>query len=276
MEEGSLFSAYLLALREGLEAALLVGLTLGVLSRISRPDLRRQVWLGTGLAATASLAMAMALQRIGVALEGPAEMIFEGTTMLLAAVVLTWMIFWMRSQARKTQAGLEADIHRAARPGQSSAVFSIAFLAVFREGIELALFLTAATFQVDVAATLSGGLLGLATAMALGYLLYGTSIRLDLRVFFQATGLLLLLFAAGLVGHAVHEFNELGWIPTLMDPIWNLSAWLREDTLVGSFLKSLFGYNADPSLTEALAYASYLVVLALAWRTTSHRSPLVA
>ncbi len=94
---------------------------------------------------------------------------------------------------------------------------------------------------------------------------------------FRNTGLLLLLFAAGLVGHAVHEFNELGWIPPLMDPIWNLSAWLREDALVGSFLKSLFGYNADPSLTEALAYASYLIVLALAWRGASApRSPLVA
>ena len=271
-----MFPAFLLSLREGLEAALIVGLTFGVLTRIGRLDLRRQVWQGVALASSLSFVVAAALQRIGVALEGPSEQIFEGTTMLLAAVVLTWMIFWMRSQARKTQAGLEADIHRAARPGQSGAVFSIAFLAVFREGIELALFLTAATFQVDVAATLSGGLLGLATAVALGYLLYGTSIRLDLRVFFQATGLLLLLFAAGLVGHAVHEFNELGWIPTLMDPIWNLSAWLREDTLVGSFLKSLFGYNADPSLTEALAYASYLAVLTLAWRTASPRSPLLA
>ena len=271
-----MFPAFLLSLREGLEAALLVGLTIGVLTRIGRLDLRRQVWLGVALASSLSIVIALALQRIGVALEGPAEQVFEGMTMLLAAAVLTWMIFWMRTQARKMQTGLEAEVRRAAQAGTSTAVFSIAFLAVFREGVELALFLTAATFQVDVAATLYGGLLGLATAMALGYLLYGASVRLDLRAFFQVTGLLLLLFAAGLVGHAVHEFNELRWIPPLMDPIWNLSAWLREDGLVGSFLKSLFGYNADPSLSEALAYASYLIVLALAWRGAAPQSPRVA
>lgn len=255
---------------------MLVGLTLGVLSRVSRPDLRRHVWLGTGVAASASLVIAAALQRVGFEFGGKSEKIFEGATMLLAAGVLTWMILWMRARSRQVQAGLEADIHRAAGPGRPGAVFSIAFLAVFREGVELALFLTAATFQVDAAATLFGGLLGLATAMALGYLLYGTSIRLDLRAFFQVSGLLLLLFAAGLVGHAVHEFNDLGWIPPLMDPIWNLSVWLREDSLLGSLLKSLFGYNAEPSLTEALAYVSYLVVLVFVWRGVAPHTRLAA
>jgi len=260
------FPAYLLALREGLEAALIIGLTLGVLARTNRGDLRRYVWIGTALASLLSIVVAIGLLQIGVQLQGRSEQIFEGLTMVFAAGLLTWMILWMRRQARRVQEGFEADVRRAAQAGQSRAIFTLAFLAVLREGVELALFLTAATFQVNAATTLSGGLLGLGTAVLLGWIVYGTSVRLDVRAFFQVTGLLLLLFAAGLVAHGVHEFNELGWVPPLLDPIWNLSSVLREDTVVGSFLKSLFGYNADPSLTEALAYIFYLVALALAWR----------
>ncbi len=261
--------AYLLALREGLEAALIIGLTLGVLVRTNRGDLRRYVWLGTALASLLSVAVAIGLLLIGVQLQGQSEQIFEGLTMVFAAGLLTWMILWMRRQARRVQEGFEADVRRAAQAGQSRAIFTLAFLAVLREGVELALFLTAATFQVNAATTLSGGLLGLGTAVLLGWIVYGTSVRLDVRAFFQVTGVLLLLFAAGLVAHGVHEFNELGWVPPILDPIWNLSSVLREDIVVGSFLKSLFGYNADPSLTEALAYTLYLVTLALAWRTAA-------
>jgi high-affinity iron transporter len=268
-----LFPAYLLSLREGLEAALIVGLTLGVLSRIGRPELRRPVWLGAALAAAVSLLLGAILQRIGLELEGPAEQIFEGLTMALAAVILTWMIFWMRAQARRMQDGMEADVRRAAQAGSSNAMFSLAFLAVLREGVELALFLTAAAFQADGRSSVAGGLLGLATAALLGYLIYGAAVRLNLRMFFQATGILLLLFAAGLVGHAVHEFNELGWIPAIREPIWDLSFLVREDTVAGSLLRSLFGYNADPSLTEALAYAVYLSTLVLAWRGLATPGP---
>jgi high-affinity iron transporter len=119
---------------------------------------------------------------------------------------------------------------------------------------------------------LVGGLGGLAASAILGWGLFKTTLRLDLRRFFQVTGFLLLLFAAGLVAQGVHEFNEAGLIPTLREPIWDLSQVLGETTPAGSLLKALFGYNANPSLTEALAYVGYLVTLALALRPARPKS----
>lgn len=258
--------AFLLSLREGLEAALIVSLTLSVLARTRRKDLLPAAWLGVALAAALSMLTALVLSRIGAELEGLAEEIFEGTTMILAAGLLTWMILWMRAQGRQLEQQFEANVRRAALEGHRRAVFAIAFLAVLREGVETALFLTAAAFRADAAGTLIGGLGGLVASVILGWGLYTTALRLDLRRFFRLTGLLVLLFAAGLVAHGVHEFNEAGLIPALAAPVWDLSGALGEETLAGGLLKALFGYNADPSLTEATAYVGYLVILALALR----------
>lgn len=258
--------AFLLSLREGLEAALIVSLTLSVLARTRRKDLLPAAWLGVALAAALSMLSALVLSRIGAELEGLAEEIFEGTTMILAAGLLTWMILWMRAQGRQLEQQLEANVRRAALEGHRRAVFAIAFLAVLREGVETALFLTAAAFRADAYGTLIGGLGGLVASVILGWGLYTTALRLDLRRFFRLTGLLVLLFAAGLVAHGVHEFNEAGLIPALAAPVWDLSWVLEEETLAGGLLKALFGYNADPSLTEATAYVGYLVILAFALR----------
>ncbi len=258
-------ASYLLALREGLEAALVVGISLGVVRRLARPALARTLWFGVAAAVLLSLALAFALHQVGARLEGAAEQVFEGLTMLLAAAVLTWMIFWMQTQGRRFQEGLTADVRRAVSGGQAGAIFSLAFLAVLREGVETALFLTAAAIGSPAVEVLVGGLLGLATAVAVGWVLFVTTVRLDVGKFFAVTGLLLLLFAAGLVGHAVHEFNELGWIPAIVEPVWNTGAILPDGSGIGQLLRALFGYNADPSLTEVLAYAAYLagVVLTL-------------
>jgi high-affinity iron transporter len=257
-----------LALREGLEASLIVSVTLSILVRARRTELRPAAWGGVGLAAALSVLTALGLIWIGAELEGTPEEIFEGVTMILAAGLLTWMIVWMRRQGRQIQQRLEADVRRAALDGHRRAVFAVTFLAVLREGVETALFLTAAAFRADAVGTLIGGLGGLAVAVFLGWGLYSATLRLDLRRFFQVTGLLLLLFAAGLVAHGVHEFNEAGLIPALIEPVWDLSSLLGEDTVLGSLLKALFGYNANPSLTEAIAYAGYLVALAFALRPT--------
>jgi high-affinity iron transporter len=264
--------AFLLSLREGLEAALIVSVTMGVLVRTRRTELLPAAWLGVALAAGLSVLTALALSWIGAELEGPTEQVFEGTTMIVAAALLTWMILWMRAQGREIHQRLEADVRRTARAGHRRAVFAITFLAVLREGVETALFLTAASFRADAAGTLVGGLGGLAASAILGWGLFKTTLRLDLRRFFQVTGFLLLLFAAGLVAQGVHEFNEAGLIPTLREPIWDLSQVLGETTPAGSLLKALFGYNANPSLTEALAYVGYLVTLALALRPARPKS----
>jgi high-affinity iron transporter len=181
--------------------------------------------------------------------------------MLLAAGVLTWMIFWMNRQARSIRDELEAGVNRATAAGGGRALFSLAFLAVVREGIELALFLTAASFASDAQSTILGALLGLAVAVLLGWGLFASTVRLDLRRFFQVTGFLLILFAAGLVAHGVHEFNEVGWIPSVVEHVWDVNPILNENSTVGLMLKALFGYNGNPSLTEVLAYFAYFILI---------------
>jgi high-affinity iron transporter len=262
-----MLASFLLALREGLEAALIIGIVLGALRKMSRADLAPAVWRGTVAASLVSIIAGVALTALGLSLEGAAEQIFEGVAMLLAAGVLTWMIFWMQRQSRTIKADLETGVRRAALATGQGALFSLAFLAVVREGIELALFLTAAALTAGTQSTIIGGLLGLAAAVFLGWSIFASTVRLDLRRFFQVTGVLLLLFAAGLVGHGVHEFNEVGWIPNVIEHVYNVNPVLDENSTAGVMLKALLGYNGNPSLTEALSYVAYLgaVILALRW-----------
>lgn len=262
-----MLAGFLLALREGVEAALVVGIVLGVLKRMNRMDRARRVWLGVGLAAVISLIVAIVLNVINAEFEGPGEQAFEGLTMLAAAGVLTWMIFWMQKQGRSVQTGLESNVKSALSRGQDWALFSIAFFAVVREGVELALFLTAVNFSSSPAAGVEapvlgwlGGLLGLIAAVIVGWLMFDTTLKLNLRRFFQLTSIVLIVFAAGLVGHAVHEFNELGWIPMIIPQWYDFNHIISESTVFGQFLKALFGYSAAPSLTESIGYVGYFVV----------------
>ena len=273
---------YLLSLREGLEAALIIGIVLGALTKIRRSDLSLAVWLGTLSAVGVSILTAVLLTTFGMSLEDEAEQIFEGITMLIAAGILTWMIFWMSKQARYLKSELEAGVNKAAASTGKRAMFWVAFVAVVREGIELALFITAAFFAGDqsqittnIIQTLAGTILGLGTAALLGWTLFATTVRLDLRRFFQVTGILLILFAAGLIAHGVHEFNEVGWIPAVVEHIWDVNAIVDENSLPGQLLKTLFGYNGNPSLTEMISYFVYLAVVTVLWRrdTTPVKAP---
>jgi high-affinity iron transporter len=267
-----MLAGFLLALREGIEAALIISIVLGMLRKMDRYDRARVVWLGVAGAALISVGVAIVLNVIGAEFEGAAEQAFEGFTMLFAAAVLTWMIFWMQKQGRQIQKGLEAEVREALSGGQTVALFSVAFFAVLREGIELALFLTAVNFSSPLVGSEApilgwlGGVLGLIAAAVIGWLMYESAIKLNLRRFFQFTSIVLILFAAGLVGHAVHEFNELGWIPAVVEHVYDLNHVIPETTLFGQFLRALFGYNGNPSLTEMLAYIGYFaVVFGLLW-----------
>src|SRR5215208_709209 len=267
---------YLLSLREGLEADLIIGIVLCAVNKIRRTDLVPTVWLGTLSAVGVSILTAFILTTFGMSLEDPGEAIFEGITMLIAAGILTWMIFWMGKQARFLKGELEAGVNKAAATTGKRAMFWLAFIAVVREGIELALFITAAFFAGDqsqvtsnIIQTLAGTILGLGTAALLGWTLFATTTRLDLRRFFQVTGFLLILFAAGLVAHSVHEFNEVGWIPSVVEHVWDVNAVVDENSLAGQLLKTLFGYNGNPSLTEMISYFVYLAVVTVLWRRDS-------
>jgi high-affinity iron transporter len=252
--------SYILSLREGLEAALIIGIVLGAQRQMRRRDLAPSIWSGALSAALLSLLAAILLTNFGLELQDPAEAIFDGLAMLLAAGVLTWMIFWMSRRAHTLKSTLESNVQHASQGGKR-ALFGLAFLAVLREGVELALFLTAATLASDARQTILGSLLGLGTAILLGWSLFATTTRLDLRRFFQVTGVLLIFFAAGLVAHGVHEFNEVGWIPPVIQHVWNINPFLDEKSTLGKMLDALFGYNGDPSLTEIVAYLAYFAAI---------------
>lgn len=249
-------AGYLLGLREGLEAAMIVGLLLGALRRMRHPEMTRFVWLGVGSAAALSLLVGALLVRIGASLQGAAEELFEGVMLTLAAAVLTWVVVWMQGQ--RAAAGAEAAVGKAATAGQRGAVFLAAFVAVGREGLETGLFVSAAALASETGPTLLGTALGLSTAIIVGAGLYLATLRLDLRRFFAVTSLLLILFAAGLLGHAVHEFNELGWIPSGPEPLWDTSRFLTPGTPLGETAAVLLGYDPTPSLAQVIAYAGYL------------------
>ncbi len=258
--------SYLLSLREGIEAALIIGIVIGALRKIRRTDLAPALWWGVLSAAAVSVLAAVLLTLFGLELEGPAEKIYEGATMLLAAGILTWMIFWMSQQARTLKTELEEGVSKAAASTGRRAIFWLAFVAVVREGVELALFLTASIFATDVLQTAIGAALGLGTAVLLGWSIFAAIVRLDLRRFFQATGILLILFAAGLVAHGVHEFNEVNLIPAVVERVWDANAFLPAESILGQFMKALFGYNPTPALTEMIAYFGYMLIVALTLR----------
>lgn len=259
---------YLLSLREGLEAALIIGIILGALRKIHRTDLTSALWLGIVFAVGASILATILLTMLGLNFEGRGEKIYEGITMLLAAGILTWMIFWMNSQAGNIKVELEEGVNKAASASGKRAIFWLAFIAVVREGVELALFITAAFFAgnnenltTNTILTLTGVVLGLGTSILLGWSLLAATSRLNLKRFFQVTGYLLILFAAGLVAHGIHEFNEAGWIPNIIEHVWDVNAIVDETSVTGELLKTLFGYNGNPSLTEIIGYLTYLATV---------------
>ncbi len=256
-----MLSALLITLREGLEAALIIGIILAYLSNTGNRQGFKPVWIGTSLAIVASLIVGAVIYFTAGRLEGRAEEIFEGTAMWIAAGVLTWMIFWMRKQAINIKGHLHARIQSALGSGSTLGLLGLAFVAVVREGIETVLFLFAATRTAESASlSAAGGILGLGIAAAVGYSLYKGTSRLNLRAFFTITGLVLILFAAGLLAQGIHEFHEAGIIPPVLAHVWDINHILSERSVTGRFLTAIFGYNADPSLVEVLAYIGYLGV----------------
>jgi high-affinity iron transporter len=251
-------AAFLITLREGLEISLVLAILLGYLVKIGRRDRAGAVWVGTGIAAMVCVVAGVAVHLATKGLHGKAEPAVEGTLALLACLVLTWMILWMHKNARSMGGHLRAKIDDA---DSGSAVAAIAFVAVAREGFETVLFLlgaetrTASGVQVVV-----GGMLGLVVSSVVGLLIYRFGKNIDLRTFFRYTGMLLVLFAAGLAGKAVHEFGELfglhGW---LIDPMWSIGSGPFATGSFYDFLNGLFGWVADPERARVIAHLAYLV-----------------
>lgn len=254
-----MLGSLLIALREGLEAALIIGIILAYLASVRRRDQFRSVWLGTGLAIAVTLAAGGVIVWVFGGLSDQAKQIFAGMSGLLAVAVLSYMVIWMRQQARNIKVHLEAQVDRAVQASSMLAMVSLAFIIVVREGIETVLFLFSfSRTGTTLTALLSGGLVGLGIAIAIAYAGYKGSRRINLSTFFNVTGVLLIFLAAGLLAYGVHELQEAGLFPVLQENVWNINHLLNEKAGVGSFLKTLFGYNGNPELLEVVLYLSYL------------------
>ncbi len=270
-----MLAALLISFREGLEAALIIGIILGYLRKtgVAR-NKNRFVWIGVFSAILLSIVLAAVLQFIGVKLEGRMEEAFEGATMLLAAGVLTWMIFWMRRQSRLMKSSLEDRVRETTLARDHWGLVGVAFISVFREGVETALFLTAAAFAGDGSGTLLGASLGIMAAIIAGYLIYASTSSLNLKQFFNLTSFLLLMFAAGLVAHGVHEFQEADILLTIKEHVWDTNAFLNENSPLGELLKTLIGYNGNPSLLEVISYWGYWGLVLLGMRLWAMWNPV--
>jgi high-affinity iron transporter len=252
--------AFLVTLREGLEAALIISIILAYLARTGNRQYFVNIWAGAGAAVLVSLAAGAGLYWTVGNLSGRAEEIFEGIAMFIAVAVLTYMVVWMKRQAVNIKAHLEARVGSAVATGSALAMVSLAFVVVVREGIETVLFMLGILTSTTASAATIGGFLGLAVAMAVGYVGYRESRRLNLGVFFNITGTLLIFFAAGLLAYGIHEFQEAGLFPVMVEHVWDMNGFLNEKEGLGSFLRTLFGYNGNPALLEVTLYSTYLAV----------------
>jgi high-affinity iron transporter len=265
MDFGSLSSGLLTGLREGVEAALIVSIVIAYLVKTGNGEHAGKIWLGTGLAVAASVALGLILFNTVGSFQEPYEQIFEGTTMLLAATVVTWMLFWMRRQAAGVKGELQAAVDRVLEAGGAWGLAFLAFTAVIREGVETSLFLVgqATSAQTHAGSVLVGAIIGLAIAALIGYGFYRGSRRVNLASFFRWTGIALIFIAAGLLSKAIHEFIEIGavgsgpWTATAFD----LNGLLSDADGIGAFLRAIFGYSATPELLTLLVHVAYVVVV---------------
>lgn len=252
-------SALIITLRETLEAALVVGIILAYLSKVVNLKGRRFVWQGVFAGVIFSVVVAFVFERYLGGFEGKAEQLYEGITMMVAAGLLTWMILWMMKQRSGMRKNIESKVEAHVSKNYNFGLFLLSFVAVAREGVETVIFLQGARIQAEAGGQqiLVGAVLGIFAAIVISYLLFKGIARISLRKFFMVTTLLLVLFAAGLMAHGVHEFQEAG-LATYNEHLWDLNSILNEKSMPGEFLKHVFGYNANPSLEEVVVYFAYL------------------
>jgi high-affinity iron transporter len=261
MDLGALLSGLLTGLREGVEAALIVAIICAYLARTGHQGSFPKVFVGAGSAIALSAVFGIGLYLTVGSFQAPYEQLFEAITLLLAASVVTWMLFWMRRQAMSVRGQLQAAVDRALHDGSVAALATLAFIAVIREGVETALFLTGQAASADQGAiwVLVGALIGLSVAALLGVGFYHGSRRLNLATFFRWTGIALVFIAGGLVAKAIHELIEINVITVGTGTLFDLSAVLPHaddsGSVIGQVLHALFGYTATP---EALTFALWL------------------
>ncbi|MEU1322177.1 iron uptake transporter permease EfeU [Streptomyces microflavus] len=255
-----MFGNYLIGLREGLEASLVVCILVAYLVKTERRDALRPVWIGIGIACAISLAFGAALEFGSQELTFEAQELLGGTLSIIAVGLVTWMVFWMRRTARHLKADLHGKLDAALRMG-TGALVATALLAVGREGLETALFVWASVRASGegTSAPLIGVLLGIATAIVLGYLFYRGALRINLAKFFTWTGGMLVIVAAGVLAYGVHDLQEARFLGGLADKAFDVSATIPPDSWYGTLLKGVFNFQPDPTVLQVVVWSLYLI-----------------
>jgi high-affinity iron transporter len=254
-----MLATFILFLREGLEASLIISILFAVLRQLGQMHQARAVWTGVGLAVLCSLLGGLAIYFTIRTYDGSTfQTIFETITYLVAVVILTSMTFWMQKHSRLLKKEITA---KASVAGSGFALGLLAFTTVGREGLETAIFTLAIAFQTNGLLLLLGALLGLLAALVLCVFIYRLGYRLDFRVFFRIMGIVLIFFAAGLLGDAVQNMQQLGWLPFGTAALWNTSHLLSEDSTIGDILHTFLGYAEAPTVLQAFFYGAYLLIV---------------
>jgi high-affinity iron transporter len=268
---------FVIGLREGMEAALIVGIVAAFLGQQGRRDALRQVWIGVSIAIVICVAIGVVLQVISSNLPQRQQEGLETVVGAIAVVMVTYMVLWMRRHSRDLKGDLEEAAGSALAQGSAKALVAMAFLAVLREGFETVVFLLA-TFHASGDATLSwlGAVLGIALAIVLGYAIYKGGVHINLSKFFRITGLVLVVIAAGLTMTAVHTANEAGWLSFGQNQAFDLSWLVRPGTLLSSFVTGVLGIQPYPVWVEVFGYLIYLVpmLLVMCWPQRTRRPVL--
>jgi high-affinity iron transporter len=256
-----MLSTFIIALREGLEASLIVGILVAYLVKSGRKAFLAPLWAGVALAVLVSLASGAFLTFTSTELSPRGEEFFAGTTSFLAVGFVTWMVFWMKRTARHLKGELEGQMSTAVLAGPL-ALTAAAFFAVVREGLETSLFIYANFKTVSSTPSATVGLaLGLGVAIALGYLIYRSSIKINLSKFFNYTGIALIVVAAGVLSYGIHEYQELGWLPGADFFIWDVTSWIPKDSLLASVLGGTIGFDTTTSWLQFTLWAAYLAAV---------------
>ena len=255
---GFTFSSFVIVFRETLEAALIVAIILTYLTQTKAHQYIKPVIWSTILAILSSFVVAFIFDRTVGEFEGRAAQVFEGVVALAAAGVLTYMIFWMHKQAGRIKSSVHEKLQIAIHKEEIFSLMALPYVAVLREGAETVLFLKAAALQADGMVSAFGGVLGFVLAVLACTSFYWLGKKIPLKPFFRYTGIFLTFVAAGLLAYGVHELEEAGWFPPVVEHIWNINSILNEKEGAGSFLKAIFGYNGTPSLVETVMYFGYL------------------
>lgn len=254
-----MIATFVIFLREGIEASMIVAILLAYLDRIGQRRHFRDVLLGVAAAIALAAGGGVAAYLTIHAYAGSrVQTIFETCTFAVAAVLLTYMTFWMRSHARTISEDLKARTEAALGRNERLGLALLAFQAVGREGLETAVFTLAIVFATGTRGTLAGGAAGLACALGVAFTIYRLGRRLNLARFFTTIGALLMVFAAGLVADTVENLQQLGWVRVLDHPMWNSGHVLSEGSALGDIVHSLFGYAQQPTPLQLVAYACYL------------------